>query len=98
MSSSTHAAAGFCNTCAITSTGTAYCAGFNRDGQAGILELVRVADGLAVLAFCGICGGRNEAFIPKALADARAKFERILVPFGAWREQHARCSQEDQRL
>lgn len=63
-------------------------------GENTNLKLIRVPEGLALLAFCRFCGGRNEAIVPKALADVRDEFERMLAPFGAWSEQHARCNEK----
>lgn len=62
-------------------------------GENTELELIRVA-GLVGVAFCRFCGGRNEALVPTALADVPDDFERMLMPFGPWREQHARCNEK----
>jgi hypothetical protein len=58
------------------------------------LDLIRIPEGLAGIGFCRFCGGRHEAIIPGSLAEIRGDFKRMLAPFGAWRDQHARCHQE----
>lgn len=63
-------------------------------GENTSLGLIRVPEGLAFLAFCRFCGGRNEAIIPSALADLQDDDERLLAPFGPWGEQHARCNEK----
>lgn len=59
-----------------------------------ILNLIRVPEGLAALAFCQFCGGRHEMIIPGSLDEIRNGYKRMLAPFGPWREQHARCDQD----
>jgi hypothetical protein len=63
-------------------------------GENTSLELIRVPEGLALLAFCRFCGGRHETLVPSALADVQDDFERLLMPLHPWREQHAGCNHE----